>query len=187
MVTGVGGICYTILNKMVNCYNNIEIIYGGWAGGLACCTGNATTISNCFNKASTEGSFRGNLCGLIAINEGTLNINNSYSIGESHTRLYNGKVYDIVRVGLVCTNSGEVNLNKCYYLKTNTINKAVTGMEDEEDKVTAVNVKTEITAETLNNNIQNIEHTDDWVQWKNTSEGYPVLDFSNIENYPKEK
>lgn len=186
-MSNVVGVCQTIENKMINCYNEIEIISGGWAGGLACNTGNATTISNCFNIASTEGSATGRLCGIIANNGGTLNINNSYSIGQHHTRYFNGKVYSIVNVGLVCNNDGEINLNKCYYLKTDTINKAVTGMDDEEDKVTALNNESEITAEILNSNIQNIEHTDNWAQWKNTSNGYPILDFSNIENYPKEK
>ena len=173
---------------MINCYNDTEIISsGGSAGGLAYTTGSTTIIANCFNTASTEGGAFADLGGLIARNEGALNIYNSYSIGQSHTKSYRGNVYGIISVGLVCNNSGEINLNKCFYLKTDKINKAITGMDDEEGKVTAVNDKTEITAEILNNNIQNIEHTDNWIQWIDTANGYPILDFSNIENYPKEK
>lgn len=72
--------------------------------------------------------------------------------------------------------SGTITMNKCYYLKQGDTKTAIGGKEDDINQVTACSNISEITATILNDNINNIEHTDEWQIWKMGEEGYPIFE-----------
>ena len=67
-------------------------------------------------------------------------------------------------------------MNKCYYLKQDDTKTAVADKEDDTNQVVACNDISEISATILNNNVNNIEHTDEWKKWKIGEEGYPIFE-----------
>lgn len=185
--TYVGGICSTVESKIVNCYNTAPVFTSnGYLGGLVSTISSEVTIANSFNTSScTSNLFYDNCSGIVDTNNGTLKIYNCYSLGNSHITLWRGEIYKYIPSGLVGLNSGTIDLNRCYYLKTDKIVKALPNVEDNTLDVTALNNKSEITAEILNKNISEIEHDDTWVPWIQKGE-YPVLDFSTIKGFPKQ-
>ena len=141
------------------------------AGGIVYETNSSgVEISNCFNcgKMISSGRISGIAAGILGTNSGEVTINNCYSIGEVELKTGGGQ-------GIVGSNSGTVTLNKCYYLKTASIPKAIGSTDDDITVVTACTSKDEITADILNDNIDNIEHTDEWKKWKMGEEGYPIF------------
>ena len=57
------------------------------------------------------------------------------------------------------------------------VNTAVNGMEDNSKLVTKLDSLSQISAETLNANRTAIQHTDEWREWINGPDGYPILKF----------
>ena len=136
-------------------------------------SGGTIEISNCFNigKITKTGDAFKNIGGILGQNIANTNINNCYNIAtfvQGHSTNSIG--------GIVGKNTGTVTLNKCYYLKSEYIAKAVAGVADETGQVTACNEISEITADILNDNINNIEHSDEWKKWKIAEEEYPIFE-----------
>lgn len=173
----IGGICQSITVKIINCYNtgvleNVEPLNGSNLGGIVYQNkSSGVEISNSFNcgKMISPGRFSGIAAGILGTNSGDVKINNCYSIGEVELKTGGGQ-------GIVGSNSGTVTLNKCYYLKTTSVTKAIGGTDDDTTVVTACTNQNEITADILNDNIDNIEHTDEWKKWKMGEDGYPIFE-----------
>ena len=109
------------------------------AGGIVQKTETCSKIYNCFNIADmTYGdALSESQSGLIKENSSNIKIKNCFSKGES-TKYWAGQVYGYGTCGLVANNSGTIELEDCYYVKTSHINKAVNGMKDDPTKVTAL-------------------------------------------------
>ena len=185
-----GGLVHSVSSKMINCYNvgNLEAANSGTGGLVNTIKGQEVVIANCFNTASTQSSFSAKAGGIINYNSGSTKLYNCYSIAEKHTQMYRGNPYWKIPYGLITTNEGTVTLSKCYYLKTETITRAMVGIEDTELDVTALNSKSDITAAILNANRSSVPDVGKTlVEWKDGPDGYPILDFSKVEGYPVEK
>ena len=109
------------------------------------------------------------------MNGANININNCYNIAVFSQENGSNKVGGIVG-GIGINGTATVTMNKCYYLKQDDIKTAVGGKEDDINQVVACNAISEITATILNNNINNIEHIDEWRKWKLGEEGYPIFE-----------
>ena len=134
-------------------------------------------ISNCFNvgkisKVNDTFQRHGGIVGQITAGA-NININNCYNIAvfsQGHgTNNVGGIVGEI-------SSTATVTMNKCYYLKQDDIKTAVYGKEDDTNQVVACNAISEISATILNDNINNIEHADEWKKWKIGEEGYPIFE-----------
>ena len=101
-----------------------------------------------------------------------VNINNTYNIGNISRA---NETTTNIKGGIVGKNEGTITLNKCYYLLTKDVSQAVHGAEDDIEKVTACKNVEEITPEILNNNIDSIEHEEEWKRWKIGENGYPIF------------
>ena len=149
-------------------------ILGGILGNVSNMKSNE--ISNCFNvgKISRVGdTFKVN-GGIIgqAIEGATVNINNCYNIAIFNQGHSTNRIGGIVgKIG-----NGTVIMNKCYYLKQDDIQTAIGAKKDDLNQVTGCNAISEITATILNDNINNIEHTDEWRNWKKGEDGYPIFE-----------
>lgn len=172
------GISGLMGSKIINSYNVGEV-KGDCVGGIAALGQNNENyeVSNCFNagKLVQDGTaFQnvGGICGILGNNTKNANFNNCYNIAvfnQGHSTNHIG--------GIVGNNeSGTIIMNKCYYLKSNDITTAISGKIDDINQVTACNVISEITATILNDNIINIEHTDEWKKWKMGEDAYPVFE-----------
>lgn len=135
-------------------------------------------ISNCFNvgKISKESDifqYCGGIVGQIAAAGSSANINNCYNIAVLSKGHNSNRVGGIV--GEI-TSTVTVTMNKCYYLKQDDIKTAIGDREDDTNQVIACNDISEISATMLNDNINNIEHTDEWKNWKSGEDGYPIFE-----------
>ncbi len=137
--------------------------------------GSGNEISNCFNvgKVSSTGtSFLTNGGIVGSLDSGSININNCYNIAVFSQGHGSNRIGGIVGKHT----GGTLTMNKCYYLKQDDTKTAIGGKEDDINQVTGCNAISEITATILNDNINNIEHTDEWQSWKLGEEGYPVFE-----------
>lgn len=153
-------------------------IQGTCAGGITNLvnSNNNNEISNCFNvgKITKEGEMFQNQGGIIGLfRSGIVNINNCYNIALFTKGHNTNKIGGII--GII-DNNGMATMNKCYYLKQDDTQTAIGDEEDNINQVTACDNISDITATILNNNISNIEHTDEWRNWKMGEEGYPVFE-----------
>lgn len=172
-----GGIVGVIAGgKIINSYNMGEVQGYSNAGGIVkSIAGNSNEISNCFNvgKVSTEGPYFLTDGGIVGIlDSGSVNINNCYNIAIFSQGHGSNRIGGIVGKHT----GGTLTMNKCYYLKQGDTKTAIGGKEDDINQVTGCNAISEITATILNDNINNIEHTDEWQSWKLGEEGYPVFE-----------
>lgn len=110
------------------------------------------------------------MAGILAINNGNVTINNCYSV----TKGINSDVWKKTMGAIIAENSGTVVFNKCYYVEDEILKTAIGGVQDDEN-VSKYTTKDEITSSILNKNIQEIEHDDEWKEWKDSEEGYPIL------------
>lgn len=109
--------------------------------------------------------------GILGKNTKDITINNSYSICE----LQDTDTWKKGFGGIVGSNTGtDIIINKCYYLKKEKATQAVNGVEDSTLDVVQCTSVAEITAETLNANINTIEHDVEWRKWMQ-GEKYPVF------------
>ncbi len=72
--------------------------------------------------------------------------------------------------------NGTITLNKCYYIKQGDTKYAINGKNDDLNQVTACDEISQITPTILNDNINNIEHTDEWKKWKLGENEYPIFE-----------
>ena len=137
----VGGIASEVSGKILNCYNCNNVL-GTYSGGIVRISNNCTNMYNCFNIGNINGNPWGIPSGLISINSSNIKLVNCFSKGESKA-YYGGQVYSYGTCGLVANNTGIIELENCYYVKTSHINRAIKGMEDDQTKVTALDEATE--------------------------------------------
>ena len=76
---------------------------------------------------------------------------------------------------IIAKNSGSIVFNRCYYVEDEQLKTAV-GEKQDDDTVSKCTTKEEITITMLNANIHELEHEEEWKCWKESDEGYPILD-----------
>ena len=166
-----------LIGKIINLYN-VGDVQGSNVGGIVGYINQKNNeISNCFNvgKISKERDIfqrTGGIAGQIAAGA-SANINNCYNIAVFSQGNNSNKVGGIV--GEI-SSTVTVTMNKCYYLKQDDIKTAIGNREDDTNQVIACNDISEISATMLNDNINNIEHTDEWKNWKSGEDGYPIFE-----------
>lgn len=111
------------------------------------------------------------MSGILADNEGSVSINNSYSI----TKGVNKDTWAKSMGAIIAKNAGSVVFNRCYYVEDENLKTAIGGQQDS-DNVSKYTTKDEITISILNKNIQELEHEEEWKDWKESDDGYPILD-----------
>lgn len=167
-----GGIAEEVREKAINCYN-LGTINGSRSGGIIYINNSSNLIiSNCFNVGTVKCSgYDGSMAGILTVNNGNVTINNNYSM----TKGINGDTWKKSFGAIIAKNSGSIVFNRCYYVEDEQLKTAVGGKQDD-DTVSKCTTKEEITITMLNANIQELEHEEEWKSWKESDEGYPILD-----------
>lgn len=171
----VGGICSNTGEKIINCYN-LGDIEGNCVGGIA---GRNQTdgaiISNCFSICQFyHASYGARLGWILGENSASnVEINNNYSAIKKITKIQNLNSF-LASSGGIVGNNCTSTLNKCYYLKTEGVNQAVSGIDDSTLDVLQCTSVNEITADILNENIMVLTHEEEWKEWEQ-GENYPIL------------
>ena len=175
----ISGICDALEGKILNCYSTGKMLSTNNAGGsglVITCKAGASGIYNSFHIGDVPGNPWNYSSGIIQTNKSEVDMINCYSSGE-FIAYYRDNPYAYSPYGLVAINSGIININKCYYVKTEHVNTAIKDMEDNLELVIKLNNLSELTAQILNNNRTTLTHTEEWREWVDGNDGYPILKF----------